>query len=166
MQWHCFCYDAAQNLNGKLYQYLVCPLLDNLHFLSSHSSYLTYKILAQRCMSVWHPDRACLRRWWLQLDQMVHRRLQSCSSGRGSCRTSPQRDRTGRSEETWRGSRCSLSASCLCLRHTDKEEKGPNCCVTNSAAGKFFYFLFFILDDSKLIQKKVRICCHRFTFST
>lgn len=45
-------------------------------------------------------DRACPRRWWPRSGPRARRRRRSCSSGRGSCRTSPQRGRTGRSGET------------------------------------------------------------------
>lgn len=45
-------------------------------------------------------NQACRQQLWLQLGWMARRRQQNCSSGHGSYRIFPQRDRTARSEET------------------------------------------------------------------
>lgn len=54
---------------------------------------LTVAVMMRLC-TILRSDQACRRRWWPRwgLTARPHRR--SCSSGPGSCRTSPRRDRT------------------------------------------------------------------------
>lgn len=71
-----------------------------------------------RSDSFFHPVYLPLE--WPLWGLKVHQRLQSCSSGHGSNKISPQTSQIEQSVETSLEVLCSHVASCLCQTHTIK----------------------------------------------